>query len=130
MEKYILLLFSFVVVFSIVGLIFMIGPNISSMGTYGGGAREGFATNVLTKQRIVKPAGGDGVPRETILRKGALETFGGGACPSGYRLATLYECRFIPCIPVAEEFQDVNPGKLCKPLEEHFPVYSEQGVLK
>jgi hypothetical protein len=129
MEKYILLLFSFVVVFSIVGIIALIGPDISAMGTYSGGAREGFATNVLT-QRIVKPAGGDGVPRETVLRKGALESFGGGACPSGYRIAAKNECLFIPCIPIAEEYRSVNPGKLCKPLPQQFPVYPEEGVLK
>lgn len=129
MEKYILLLFSFVVVFAIVGIIYMMGPNISAMGTYGAGLREGFATNALT-QRIVSPAGGDGIPRETVLRKGALESFGGGACPSGYVIASKGSCLFKPCIPLAEEFQGVNPGKLCKPLEQHFPIYPEEGVLK
>jgi hypothetical protein len=130
MEKYILLLFSFVVVFAIVGIVSLMGPDISAMGTYGGGAREGFATNVLT-QRIVSPGGGgDGIPRETVLRKGALESFGGGACPSGYMVANKQSCLFKPCIPIAEEYQSVNPGKLCKPLEQQFPVYPEGGVLK
>ncbi|MBD3361903.1 hypothetical protein GF358_03880 [Candidatus Woesearchaeota archaeon] len=130
MEKHILMLFSFIVVFAIVGLIFMIGPNISAMGTYGGGMREGYATQVLVKDRIVKAHGGDGVPRETVLRKGALESFGGGACPPDYRLATRHECLFVNCIPVSEDYQRDNPGKLCKPLPQQFPVYPEDGVLK
>ncbi len=129
MEKHILLIFSFVVAFSIIGLILMLKPDISAMGTYGGGMHEGFATNVLT-QRIVKPAGGDGVPRETVLRKGALESFGGGACPKGYMLANKPSCLFKSCIEVAEEYKGVNPGKLCKPLEQQFPVYPEEGILK
>jgi hypothetical protein len=129
MEKHILFIFSFVVAFSIIGLILMLKPDISAMGTYGGGMREGFATNVLT-QRIVSPYGGDGIPRETVLRKGALASFGGGACPSDYVVANKYSCLFKACIEVAEEFKGVNPGKLCKPLEQHFPVYPEQGVLK
>lgn len=130
MERYILLIFSFVVVFSIVGIIFMLGPDISAMGTYSAGSREGYATQVLSQQRIAKAHGGDGVPRETVLRKGALDTTGSSACPSGYRLAAKYECLFIPCIPVDEAFRELHLGKLCKPLEEHFPIYPEEGILK
>lgn len=130
MEKYILFIFSLLVLFSLLGFFWFLNPETSGMGMYGGGMREGYATNVLTKERIVKPYGGDGVPRETILRKGALDSFGGGACPNGYRIASSYECRFVPCISIAEEFKSVNPGKLCKPLAEHFPVYPEEGILK
>lgn len=130
MEKHILILFSFIVVFAIIGIILIIGPNISAMGTYGGGMHDGYATNILTKQRLVKPAGGDGIPRDTMLRKGALDSFGGGACPDGYRIAAQHECRFIPCIPISEDYRDVNPGKLCKPLEQQFPIYPEEGILK
>jgi len=130
MEKYILFLFSFVVVFSLVGLVWFMNPSNIGLGTYGGGMREGFATKVLVKERIVKAHGGDGVLRETGLRKGALDSFGEGACPSGYRLASRYECRFVPCIPVSEDYQSVNPGKFCKPLKEHLPEYPEEGVLK
>lgn len=130
MERYILFIFSFVVIFSVVGIILMLGPDISTMGTYGGGMQEGRASQVLTQERILKAHGGDGVPRETGLRKGALETTGLSACPDGYRLASTYECRFVPCVPVDELFREMNAGKLCKPLEEQFPVYPEEGILK
>jgi len=130
MDRFVFFIFSCFAVISIVSLVFFIGPEASGLGTYSSGDKLGYANDVLTKERIVKPAGGDGVPRETTLRKGALESFGGSACPQGYRLASQQECRFVPCILMAEEFMDVNPGKLCKPIIVTPPVYPEEGILK
>ena len=129
MDRVVLFIFSFFAVISIGFLVFSIGPEASGFGTYGSGSKIGYATDVLTN-RIVKPAGGDGVPRETVLRKGALDSFGGGACPEGYRLASKAECRFVPCVPVAEAFVSINPGKQCKPIIIVPPVYPEEGILK
>lgn len=127
MDRFVLFIFSFFAVVSIGLLVFSIGPESSGFGTYD--IKAGHAAEVLTN-RIVKPAGGDGVPRETVLRKGALDTFGGSACPEGYRLASKYECRFVPCVPVAEAFVNINPGKQCKPIIVVPPVYPEEGILK
>jgi len=129
MDRFVFLIFSFFAVISIVSLAVFIGPESSGLGTYGSGEKPGYAADVLTN-RIVKPAGGDGVPRETALRKGALESFGDTPCPEGYRLASLQECRFVPCISLAAEYMDVNPGKLCKPIIVVPPVYPEEGILK
>ncbi len=127
MDRFVLFIFSFFAVVSIGMLIFFIGPETEGLGTYGSGEKVGYAANVLT-QRIIGP-GDVGVPRETVLRKGALETFGSSACPEGYRLANKYECRFIPCIPVAADYVNMNPGKQCKPIVITPPVYPEQGIL-
>jgi len=130
MDRFVLFIFSFFAVVSIGMLIFFIGPETEGLGTYSSGGKVGYATEVLTKQRIMAVNGGDGVPRETGLRKGALDSFGGGACPEGYRLANKYECRFIPCVPVAADYASVNLGKQCKPIVVSPPVYPEQGILK
>lgn len=129
MDRFVLFIFSLFAVVSIGMLVFLIGPETSGL-TYGGGTKEDYATNVLVKERIIVANGGDGVPRMVRLRPGALESFGGGACPEGYRLANKYECRFIPCIPVAADYTSVNPGKQCKPIVVIPPVYPEEGILK
>jgi hypothetical protein len=132
MDHFVLLIFSFFAVVSIGMLVFFIGPEASGMGvtvSAAPGEKPGNAVNVL-KYRIIGPGSLDGVPKQGVLRDGALETTGVSACPEGYRLANRYECRFVKCIPVAADFAEMNLGKMCKPIIVSPPVYPEEGILK